>query len=515
VKLWLAAIVGLWIAVGVGQPNASGIDAAFAKFWSAKNPGDAAKAADDIVRSGVSFEAAYERLRRGRTYDPHVPVGVVAGHRGAFSYFLDIPATYDPSRTYQVRMQLHGGIAAPKDNNERRGRNGIGRLAGAEQIYVLPASWNEAPWWSGAQIDNLRGILDTLKRTYNVDETRVVLSGVSDGGTGAYFVDMLDPTPYASFLPLNGYILVLQHVVDHESLFPGNLRNKPLFVVNGGRDPLYPMASVEPTLEHLAKAGVRITYKPQPQAGHDTSWWPEVKDDFEAFVREHPRVSFPDALTWETADTRRYGRLHWLQIDTLGAAATDARDFADLNEYARAPAADLGLRLAPGLKVDRVIKGTMASRLGLERNDIIQRVGDVTLRADGDLVAALQPYQRGTPIRMTVNRHDQPVELSGTFDPEMVQPPVEPMFRRTGKSGRVDLVRSGNTVDVKTRGVTHFTLLLSPDQFDFAKPVRVVVNGTTAFDGTVERSVSTLVKWAARDNDRTMLFGAELPIAVR
>ena len=144
-KLWLAAIVGLWIAVGVGQPNASGIDAAFAKFWSAKNPGDAAKAADDIVRSGVSFEAAYERLRRGRTYDPHVPVGVVAGHRGAFSYFLDIPATYDPSRTYQVRMQLHGGIAAPKDNNERRGRNGIGRLAGAEQIYVLPASWNEAP----------------------------------------------------------------------------------------------------------------------------------------------------------------------------------------------------------------------------------------------------------------------------------------------------------------------------------------------------------------------------------
>jgi hypothetical protein len=89
------------------------------------------------------------------------------------------------------------------------------------------------------------------------------------------------------------------------------------------------------------------------------------------------------------------------------------------------------------------------------------------------------------------------------------------MFRRIGKSGRVDLVRSGNTVDVKTRGVTHFTLLLSPDQFDFAKPVRVVVNGTTAFDGTVEKSVATLVKWAARDNDRTMLFGAELPVAVR
>src|SRR6185312_5981615 len=165
--------------------------------------------------------------------------------------------------------------------------------------------------------------------------------------------------------------------------------------------------------------------------------------------------------------------------------------------------------------VDRVMKGTMASRLGLERNDIIERVGDVTLHAGADLATALQPYQRGAPIRMTVNRHDQTVELSGTFDPEIVQPPVEPMFRRIGKSGRVDLVRSGNTVDVKTRGVTHFTLLLSPDQFDFAKPIRVVVNGNMAFDGPVEKSVAALVKWAARDNDRAMLFGAELPIAVR
>jgi len=515
VKPWLAAIVGLLLAAGVGPQNTSAIDAAFAKFWAAKNPGDAAKAVDDIVKSGVSFEAAYERLKRGRTYDPHVPVGVVAGHRGAFSYFLDVPATYDSSRTYQVRIQLHGGISAPKDNNERRGRNGIGRLAGAEQIYVLPASWNDAPWWSSAQIDNLRGILDTLKRSYNVDENRVVLSGVSDGGTGAYFVDMLDPTPYASFLPLNGYILVLQHVVDQESLFAGNLRNKPLFVVNGGRDPLYPMTSVEPTLEHLAKGGVRITYKPQPQAGHDTSWWPEVKDSFETFVSDHPRVPYPDALTWETTDTRRYGRVHWLEIDTLGSASSDARDFSDLNDYSRAPAADLGFRLAPGLKVDRVIKGSMAARLGLERNDVIQRVGDVTLRADRDLVDALQSYQRGAPIHLTVMRHDQPIELSGSFEPEVVPAPAEQMFQRVGKAGRVDLARSGNTVDVKTRGVTHFTLLLSPDQFDFAKPVRVVVNGSTAFDGSVEKSVATLVKWAARDNDRTMLFGAELPIAVR
>jgi len=62
--------------------------------------------------------------------------------------------------------------------------------------------------------------------------------------------------------------------------------------------------------------------------------------------------------------------------------------------------------------------------------------------------------------------------------------------------------------------VTGFTLLLSPDQFDLNRAVTVVVNGRTLFDGLVQRDIRTLVKWAARDNDRTMLFAAELQIAV-
>ena len=51
--------------------------------------------------------------------------------------------------------------------------------------------------------------------------------------------------------------------------------------------------------------------------------------------------------------------------------------------------------------------------------------------------------------------------------------------RASGASGRVDLTRTGNVVTASTRGVTAFTLLLSPDQFDFAKPVKVVANGRT------------------------------------
>ena len=89
-----------------------------------------------------------------------------------------------------------------------------------------------------------------------------------------------------------------------------------------------------------------------------------------------------------------------------------------------------------------------------------------------------------------------------------------PLFDRDRPSGRVDAVRAGNSFDVKTRGVQAFTLLLSPDVIDFDKPVQVTVNGRKAFAGPVKRDVATLMTWAARDNDRTMVYGAELHVAV-
>jgi hypothetical protein len=91
---------------------------------------------------------------------------------------------------------------------------------------------------------------------------------VSDGGTGAYYIAMRDTTPYASFLPLNGYVLVLRSPeLATGDLFLNNLRNKPLFIVNGGRDPLYPIDVVEPSIVHMDRGGVAIVYRPQPQAG--------------------------------------------------------------------------------------------------------------------------------------------------------------------------------------------------------------------------------------------------------
>ena len=88
------------------------------------------------------------------------------------------------------------------------------------------------------------------------------------------------------------------------------------------------------------------------------------------------------------------------------------------------------------------------------------------------------------------------------------------LFARPKPSGRVDAWRHGNRFDVETRGVRGFTLLLSPDVVDFAKPVNVTVNGRVVHDARVEKSSAALLAWAAQDDDRTMLYAAELKIEV-
>jgi dienelactone hydrolase len=420
--------------------SSAAVDAAFSSFWAADSADEASRRADLILKAGVTFDDALRRLRLGRTYRAEKTGVIQMTNRTEdgvpHTFAVNIPSSYDPSRRYQMRVQLHGGVNLRTDNKPRNSGE-IGALAGAEQIYVLPYAWESAPWWSDDQILNLRAILNDLKRNYNVDENRVVLTGVSDGATGAYFMAMTDTTPFAGFLPLNGFILVLSLFPAEEGrIFPNNLRNKPLFVVNGGKDPLYPTSTVEPFTRRLMSAGVEIDYHPQPEGRHDTHWWPEVRDLYEQFVTAHPRDPHPARLTWEAADPAR-SRAHWLVIESLG-------------------------------------------------------------ESPGDMPAPL----------------DGPREGSGWSDANRMWGLNSEgvMFLHPIPSGRVDLERSGNTVKATTRGVSAFTILLSPDRFDLNQPVRVVANGREYFNGRVTPNVRTLLKWAARDNDRTMLYAAELRV---
>jgi dienelactone hydrolase len=430
VKLFALTLTAAIMVTGAAVNQKPATEQLFDKFFAAETPAEAAALADQFAPFDPDYIA--QRLTQGRPY--------LDEKRGEYSlrwksksgpFFnnvVDVPADYDPAHKIMLRVQLHGGVGRPSPNAQAPGRqqaagaNGTAnRIAGERQIYLHPSGWIAAQWWDEEQVDNILRSVDALKRKYNIDESRIYITGISDGGTGVYYMALKEPNPWSSYLPLNGSLAVLRNPengADGE-MHGNNLVNAPLYVVNGENDPLYPVAQVEPHIAWLKRMGVNVMFRPQAGAQHNTAWWPTERAPFEQFVREQPRVAHPAALSWETERVDRFNRNRWLVINELRSDPSRSTELTDLG-----------------------------------------------------------------------------------------------FFRHTKRSGRVDVRRSGNRFEAMVRDVASFTLLLSPDAIDFAKPVVVTVNGRQAFSGTVTKDPVVMMRWAARDNDRTAIYGAELKVTV-
>jgi predicted esterase len=380
-------------------------------------PGPAAAQA-----GGQGFAEVYEQLRRGPDHASDVPTGRIEATREGedgleYRYVLIVPEDYDPERRYPVAFYLHGGVGRPDPGPGGAWWRNYDVVTGHDRIAVLPLSWPQSLWWQRSQVENLHAILSAVKRTYNVDENRVYAFGQSDGGTGTYFLAFRDITPWAAFLPFIGHPAVLMSPQNGADglMHLGNLTNRPLFIVNGETDPLYPVRSVAPFLAAFERAGVDFTFTAK-DAGHTTRWWPEEEEHIERFIAEHARDPHPARITWATETTDRYNRAHWVVIDEIGPAPVDAghEDLAGL-----------------------------------------------------------------------------------TADP---------------RAAVVRAARDGNEVTIEAYHVRRLTLLVSPDAFDLGRPIRVEVNGSVVFDRRVEPDPRVLRKWAEVDEDRTMLYAAEITI---
>ncbi len=417
--LWTIAFClgGLaWASGRAGYPTQNAtpdadLDRAIDAFLSASDSDEASERANAVLAPGASFDDLLQRLRAGRAYRSDVPTGRLELERRnrdgrQHPYLVFVPDSYDRARRYPVRVYLHGGVAGPLRENGGWWRN-TDRLVRSDSLAVFPASWRDSLWWQRSQLENLAGILDSLKRTYNVDENRVHAIGVSDGASGLYYLTGLAPTPWAGFLPFIGHPAVIANPrtgADAPLHLP-NLANKPFYIVNVDDDRLYPVASMRSWIARLESVGVDLTFRAIDSTGHNTRWWPSESDAIDRFIDESPRDPLPDRLTWEPDDGGRDNRVHWLIVS-------------------------------------------------------------------------------------------------------------EPSDVDENRPRLVTLERDGNVVRVEASGVRRYTLLLSPDQFDFSHPIIVETNGSVSVERRVEPSHETLLRWAARDDDRTMLFGAELSVVV-
>lgn len=521
------ALAALTPAVGLQTPlSARDLAASVADFWAAGSAAETDRAVGRILALDPDIESLWPLVRAGDVYDAEVPRGRRVLTRRSpegveYRTVAWIPPGYDASRRYPVRVYLHGGVSRPRRDEAAWWRNQE-RHARDDAIVLFPESWRETMWWQASQVENLAGVVNDLKRTYNVDENRVHLLGVSDGATGAFYHAFKAPTPWAGFLSFNGHPAVLASpstAADGQMYVP-NLRNRPFFVVNGGQDRLYPVASVVPFLQLFVDAGVVVDFRPRPEAGHDMQWWDEESPRIDAFITARTRRPLPDRLVWETESAERFNRAHWLEITELGSVAGES-GFDDFNEVTpRAPSTPIGFnRLGVleggGLVLLDVVAGSIAEAAGVRADDVLVAVNGRATATVDDLREAVQAPRDGPGLDIEVERRGERLAFVLTPPDDPPAGPARTAFPRPDPAGRVQLLRDGNTVRAVTRGVRRYTLLLSPEQFDFRQPIRVITNDVLSFEGLVAPDPAVLLCRAARDRDRTMLFGAELDIEVR
>jgi S-formylglutathione hydrolase FrmB len=446
-------------------------------------------------------------VQRGWTWPSDAPKGTTDWTRETpggktSTVFAIVPASYEPSKAWPVLVWLHGGVGQPDDGG---GASATGFLdAFADErgfLVVAPSSFRGAEWWTPAGVALVRGALGDLARRWRVDPDRVVVAGMSDGGSGCFHLAAHDPDPYASFVAIVPHPALTQLVGG--ALFGAGLGARPVWAVNGGKDPLYPSAQVEALVGKLREAGMRVDWRDVPEGGHDLASWEEKQAEILAFVAANPRPAAPDVVAFETS-SRHETRRAWVR---LVEARADAPADAGLSSTRVAPLAvpqpKLGVTLdnrfeGEGVRIQEVVAGAPADKAGFRAGDVLTKVGDQAVPGGPGGFDALRAYlaSLGSKAgRFEVKRGEETVVIEAT----PAGPPVDDAPSAHVEARVVAGEGSERRIDVRTRGVGAFALDLAPPRWRPGERLRVVVNGKTAYEGVPDADPALLLSEASRE----------------
>ena len=174
---------------------------------------EAAEAAARRIGKDVSFDEAWRRLKEGRPYAPlrtgHVDLPS-SDHGTRLDNVLEVPPDYAPGRKWPLRVSLHGGVGRPAPGpGDDPPRPLTNRIPSDGELVLHPRAFADSEWWRPGQVDNVMRLVDGIKRRYDVDESHIYLTGISDGGTGVYYLAMRAATLWAACMPMNGHPSVL------------------------------------------------------------------------------------------------------------------------------------------------------------------------------------------------------------------------------------------------------------------------------------------------------------------
>jgi phospholipase/carboxylesterase len=182
------------------------------------------------------------------------------GSRGGFSLY--VPEYYTPDRAWPLVMALHGGSG-----------NGRGflwswlrdaRSHGA--ILVAPTATGGTWALMGEDTDtsNLARILASVQARWNVDSSKLLLTGMSDGGTFCYLTGLESASPFTHLAP----VAATFHPLMAEMADAERLRGLPVYLVHGRLDWMFPVQVARQTREALTAAGADVTYRELDDLSH-------------------------------------------------------------------------------------------------------------------------------------------------------------------------------------------------------------------------------------------------------
>jgi PDZ domain len=403
-------------------------------------------------------------------------------------YWVYVPEKYDAKNDYPLVVCLHGSCA----QMPLRGRNGnVAPAMWALNLWKdnLPAEWKskvallgcsagvpettaEAAWYFKGGEANVMHMLAETKRFVSVDDSRVFISGHSDGGNGSFGFAFRRPEAFAGYLPMCANFTV--PMLDDTPIWWENLKGANIYAFNGRADDLYPADELTPLYDIGNSLGARIEYKVHDKLTHDIRpvVAEEVKASLEQRITKWQRDLKVADIDWTCTDPAR-GHRAWLSIDAIAdlGEKNAAQENAPLTGNGR-PRLGVQLTESETPTVASTGAGSAAEAAGLKAGDVIIKFDETNVATVQDLAGAIGKKQPGDAFKITVKRDGKEVELKGSFP----APDADTTWRSQGKARVIASWKIGE-VSLAVSNASKVSLYVFPQMLDRNGQLNVVLNG--------------------------------------